>query len=174
MSTSSRPDIVTIDGVEHPLNAEPLAPVLAALDLAPVTDTIWSDCGRGYVARWALRDGRLFLLSVNSPGDEGGRMDFMNDGRAVRASRAATSADKFINGPDASVLPLASLEVAGAWLTLVATSNSPTCGQSNSPRQHGEDDGFSGPRPTLDAQRQGLLVTASSIGLGGQAKRVRP
>ena len=76
---------------------------------------------------------------------------------------------------------------------LMATSISPTCGHSNSPRQDGSDYGFSGPSVltamhaaaaflemasvAVHDQRvdgQGGVCSPSSTGLFGQAKRVRP
>lgn len=64
-ATAQDPDVLLIDGKEHALNTNPLQAHLEAQRWAPPKDVVrMSSNWRGYVAKWAVTDGRLTLTDV--------------------------------------------------------------------------------------------------------------
>ena len=61
--TAQIPDRIELNGETHSLFAEPFAPWVAAsgLRFIPSSTANW----RGYVARWLVRDGKLWLVEVS-------------------------------------------------------------------------------------------------------------
>jgi hypothetical protein len=70
--TSQIPERILVDGRRYFLNATPLYRLLASrrMDLCDYNDTRSSNCWRGYVGTWLVRDGMLFLAHLNFYGME--------------------------------------------------------------------------------------------------------
>ena len=58
------PEIIIIDGVLHTLYTTPLLPWLRDQEPQPTFDVRAPSCERGYVGRWMIRDGVLWLTGV--------------------------------------------------------------------------------------------------------------
>ncbi len=58
------PEIIIIDGVLHTLYTTPLLPWLRDQEPPPAFDVRAPSCERGYVGRWMIRDGVLWLTGV--------------------------------------------------------------------------------------------------------------
>ena len=58
------PEIIYIDGVLHTLYTTPLLPWLRALDEAPGFDRRTPKCERGYIGRWQIEKGILWLTGL--------------------------------------------------------------------------------------------------------------
>jgi hypothetical protein len=58
-------DILIVAGEKHEIFSNPLEPWLEERpDLRPQPEVEWSDLWRGYIATWAIDDGRLMLIDV--------------------------------------------------------------------------------------------------------------
>lgn len=65
LATAQFPDIIHIDGTEHALNTNPLAPHLEHIGWTPPVDAVISSANwRGYIARWEVKDDQLLLIDV--------------------------------------------------------------------------------------------------------------
>lgn len=58
------PEIVYVDGALHSLYTAPLLPWLRVQDPPIVFDKRTSNCERGYVGKWWIEDGALFLIGL--------------------------------------------------------------------------------------------------------------
>lgn len=66
--TAQIPDEILIEGVRHPLYAEPLSPILRA-NPGVLREFVAGSCSaswRGYQAFWAIRDGQLYLDEIRA------------------------------------------------------------------------------------------------------------
>lgn len=65
-ATAQEADTIVIDGESLDLETNPLSPLIRSEAVKiPSPDEQWSSNWRGYVAKWEVRDGRLFLREVN-------------------------------------------------------------------------------------------------------------
>ena len=81
------PEIIIIDGVLHTLYTTPLLPWLREQSKPPEFDIRTPTCERGYVGRWMLREGVLWLTGLYAwrNGESTGVRDLFDDRREVEA-----------------------------------------------------------------------------------------
>lgn len=81
------PEIIIIDGVLHTLYTTPLLPWLRKQPTPPEFDIRAPNCERGYVGRWMLREGVLWLTGLYAwrNGESTGVRDLFDDRREVEA-----------------------------------------------------------------------------------------
>ena len=81
------PEIILIDGVLHSLHTTPLLPWLKMQDPAPVFDQRAPNCERGYVGRWKLENGSLWLTGLYAwrDGRHTGMVELFGQREAVAA-----------------------------------------------------------------------------------------
>ena len=58
------PEIIYVEGALHSLCTAPLAPWLRDQKPPCVFDRRSSNCERGYVGKWAIEDGQLWLIGI--------------------------------------------------------------------------------------------------------------
>ncbi len=58
------PEIIFIDGVLHTLYTTPLLPWLREQDPAQGFEQRTPNCERGYIGKWNIRDGSLWLVGI--------------------------------------------------------------------------------------------------------------
>jgi hypothetical protein len=58
------PEIICIDGVLHTLYTTPLLPWIRKRDSSSVFDRRTPKCERGYIGRWKIEDGTLWLTGL--------------------------------------------------------------------------------------------------------------
>jgi len=102
------PEIIHIDGVLYTLYTTPLSPWLRELDSPPVFDRRTPKCERGYIGRWRIEDGTLWLTGLYA----------WRDGEYTGISRLFGDVDKvaadWFSGP-LVVEPSASAIADGAY-----------------------------------------------------------
>ncbi|WP_278405472.1 hypothetical protein [Pseudoalteromonas ruthenica] len=65
-STAQQPDTIVIDGIELPLNTNPLDDLIEKKGWQPPEKaSIWSSNWRGYIAKWKVVSGNLTLLDAS-------------------------------------------------------------------------------------------------------------
>jgi hypothetical protein len=70
-ATAQAPDVIKLNGESYLLYSNPLESVLAAEpDRLPKAEVISTGLWRGYIATWAVRDGKFFLEDVRVPTKE--------------------------------------------------------------------------------------------------------
>ena len=81
------PEIIIIDNVLHTLYTTPLLPWLRKQAAPPEFDVRAPSCERGYVGRWMIRDGVLWLTGLYAwrEGESVGVGDLFDDRREVEA-----------------------------------------------------------------------------------------
>lgn len=96
--------------------------MLDALRLTPARAfELCTACWRGYVARWELRDERLYLLAVDHWRGDGVRVDFAAEFPPYRKKLPKveclfTDLDRFIRGPGRLRLSAFRLGAVSEWL----------------------------------------------------------
>jgi hypothetical protein len=81
------PEIIHIDGVLHTLYTTPLLPWLRRRDLSSAFDRRTPKCERGYIGRWKIEDGTLWLTGLYAwrDGKQTGLSDLFGERNEVAA-----------------------------------------------------------------------------------------
>jgi hypothetical protein len=64
--TAQATDILHYDGDEYQLHSEPLEDYFEQNPPRPEIEATCTACGRGYIATWRIKEGKLYLTHLNS------------------------------------------------------------------------------------------------------------
>jgi len=120
--TAQIPERLKIDGKLVKLCSEPLEAYFEANGMKPAFPTMNSNCWRGYIGEWEVKDGQLYLLGLDVEGGRSWHANWSDEERALweavgNMADAPTLEDLF---------PEKSLPILADWFSGVLR-----CGQGN-------------------------------------------